>query len=205
MICARACRLLGLTGLLLFLLAAFTPLSNIVGRRLAVPSQPGPAQAVVTLGAGLESEGVLSDNSLRRALTGILLCRKGLASLIVFSGPASRFKIAEADVRAEMARGLGVLPDAILTDTQARTTREEAERISALLRPREVRRILLVTDSLHMARARRLFEHTGLQVFPVGADDVSLEVETPEMRLRLTRTILQEVLATVYYRATGYI
>jgi uncharacterized SAM-binding protein YcdF (DUF218 family) len=201
----RVCRLLGVTGFLLFLLAAFTPLPNIVGRRLAVPSRPGPAQAVVALGAGFNSEGVLSEGSLRRALSGILLYREGLAPVIVFSGPSFTHNVPEALVRAEMARDLGVKADAILTETTARTTREEASLIGALLRPREVRRILLVTDSLHMVRARRLFERTGLQVLPVDADDVSLEANSPEGRLRLTRRILQEVLAIAYYRAAGYI
>ncbi len=205
MMWGRVCRLIGLAGILLFLLAAFTPLPNIVGRRLAVPSQPGPAQAVVALGAGLDSEGVLGEGSLRRALSGILLYREGLAPIIVFSGPAFRFRVPEALVRAEMARGLGVKADAILTDTTARTTREEASRISALLHPREIRRILLVTDSLHMVRARRLFERAGLQVLPVDADDVSLEADSPEGRLQLTRRVLQEVLAIAYYRAAGYI
>ncbi len=205
MMWGRVCRLLGLAGILFFLLAAFTPLPNVVARRLAVPSRPGPAQAVVVLGAGLESEGVLSEASLRRTLAGIFACREGLAPVIVFSGPAFRFKVPEAIVRSEMARGLGVKADAILTDAAGRTTREEASRISVLLRAREVRRILLVTDSFHMVRARRLFERAGLQVLPVGADDFSIEADSPEGRLGLTRRVLQEMFGIVYYRAAGYI
>ncbi len=201
----RLCRVAGVAGLLVFLLAAFTPVPNLVGRRLAVDSRPGPAQAVVALGAGLQSEGVLSEASLRRALTGILLCREGLAPDIVFSGPAFVYKVPEAIVRAEIARNLGLKPDAILTETTARTTLEEASRIGALLRPRGIRRILLVTDSLHMVRARRLFERTGLQVLPVDADDVSLDASTPEGRLQLTRKLLQEALAIAYYRVAGYL
>ncbi len=205
MMWGRVCRLLGLTGILFFLLVAYTPLSNVVARRLAVPSRPGPAQAVVVLGAGLQSEGVLSQASFRSAFAGILLCREGLAPIIVFTGPAFQYEEPEALLRAEMARRLGLKADAILTDTTARTTREEASRTSALLHPREVRRILLVTDSLHMVRARRLFERAGLQVLPVAADEFSLEAGSPEGRLELTRRILQEAFGIMYYRAAGYI
>lgn len=201
----RICRLLGLAGVALFIASAFTPLPNLLSRWVATPSRLEPAEAIVVLGGGVQPDGVLSNGSLRRALLGIKLHRKGLASFLVFSGPAEDEGSVEAAVRAELARELGILPEVILTETKARTTRQEAVRVGALLRPRGVRRILLVTDSQHMARARGLFEGAGFEVFAAPADDLSDRVYWPEERLRLMRRILQELLAGLYYWMAGYL
>ena len=202
---ARIFRLLGLSGVILFFTSAFTPLPNFLARWVSTPSRLESAEAIVVLGGGLQPGGVLSNASLRRAIHGIALHRKGLASLLVFSGPARDEAPAEAAVRAELARQLEISPEAILTEAEAWTTREEAVRVGALLRPRGVRRILLVTDSQHMMRARQLFEHAGFEVLAAPADDFSNSVYGPEDRLRLMRRILEELLARLYYQVAGYL
>ena len=93
----------------------------------------------------------------------------------------------------------------ILTETGARTTREEAARIARRLEPRAVRRILLVTDSEHLTRAMALFERAGLEVLPAPADSVSPATEGPEGRLELLRRLSQELMARLYYRLAGYL
>lgn len=200
----HACRLLGLAGVTLFLLIAYTPLPNLLSRELETPSHIEQAEAVVVLGSGHFPDGLLTDASLRRAIHGIVLHRKGLAPLLIFLGPAPyRNRPAEAEIRAVLARDLGVSPEAILTETKANTTREEVVRVSALLRPRRVRRILLVTDSQHMFRAQRLFERAGFEVLPAVADNMSNLTDSPEDRFKLTRRALQEILARVYYWVAG--
>lgn len=201
----RLCRALGVVGVACFVASAYTPLPNLLSRGLASPTRVEPAEAIVVLASGVSEDGLLGGQSLRRAVHGIVLQRKGLAPLLVLSGPAPDKGPAEALVRDELARELGISPDAILTETEARTTREEAIRIGAVLRQRQVRRILLVTSSQHMMRARRLFERGGFEVFPASADDVSDTDRTPEGRLKLTRQALQEVLARIYYRVAGYL
>ena len=74
----------------------------------------------------------------------------------------------------------------------------------ATLRVRGARRILLVTDSLHLVRARPLFEQAGLQVLPAPTDDRLAEVSTPSARVALALHLLQEGLARLYYRVAGY-
>lgn len=202
---AGICRLLGLAGVVLFLAAAFTPLPNLLIRLLGTPAHLEPAGAVVVLGAGVEPNGVLGDTSMRRALNGMVLHRKGLAPLLLFSGPGRGEGPAEAEVRAEMARALGIGPEVILTESEAQTTREEADNSGAILRERGVGRILLVTGAHHMARAQRLFERAGFEVLAAPTDEVSSLTSSPEGRLRLMRRILQELLARFYYRAAGYL
>ncbi|HSB80592.1 MAG TPA: YdcF family protein [Candidatus Methylomirabilis sp.] len=200
-----ACRALGLVGVACFFAFAFTPLPNFIGTRLEIPSQLETAGAIVVLGAGVSEDGVLGDDSLRRAMQGILLQRRGLAPLLVLSGPAIKNGPTEAAVRGELARGLGVPSKAILTEDTARTTREEAIRIGELLRARQVRRILLVTSPYHMLRAQPLFERAGFEVHPATTEDGSRTDSSPEGRLKLMRQVLQEVLARLYYRVAGYL
>lgn len=202
---AWTCRLLGLAVVLLFLVTAFTALPNFLSRCLQTPSRLEAAGAIVVLGAGVEPDGVLSDASMRRALEGMVLYRRGLAPLLLFSGPGRGGGPEEAEIRAELARALGISPEAILTEGGAETTREEAVKSRKLLRERDVRRILLVTGSHHMARAQRLFEHVGLEVLAAPTDEFSSNVSHPEGRLRLMRRTLQELLARFYYRVAGYL
>lgn len=203
--CALSLRLLGLVGVLAFVASAFTEVPNI----LAALNNPRPrldhADAIVVLGAGIYPDGVLTSASLRRAVNGIVLYRRGLARLLVFTGPSWNGRDAESAVRAELARQLGVSPEVILTEQEARTTREEAVRLRTRLGSRGIRRILLVTDSQHMLRAQGLFERAGFEVLPAPADDFSTAAAEPEERLRLMRRIAQEFVARFYYRLAGYL
>jgi len=200
-------RILGTAVLAGFLASAFTPLPNVLSRNLRTPSQLDAAEAIVVLGAGAQTDGTLGDGSLRRALLGILLLRNGLAPVVLFSGPAPNRSGSrtEAEIRADLARGLGVPNEAVLLMADAYTTREEASRAWLLLASRQVRRILLVTDAQHMARARALFTQVGVEVLPATTEEVSSVARTPEDRLRLMRAVLGEALARLYYRTAGYL
>jgi uncharacterized SAM-binding protein YcdF (DUF218 family) len=201
----RLIQILGATAVVAFLLAGFTPLPNALYRWAGIPPQLQPAAAIVVLGGGLDAPGVLSNNSLRRMIHGIVLFHRGLAPLLAISGPANRRDGSdEAEVRAEMARLFGVSPAAIVTETSALTTREEAARMAALLQPLGASTILLVTSYEHMARSRMLFEKVGFTVHPAPVDDLS-DAQKPEMRLRWIRRLAQEFLARTYYRIAGYL
>jgi uncharacterized SAM-binding protein YcdF (DUF218 family) len=197
-------RLLGFGAVLLFLAAGFTPLPNIVNRWASVPAQAEPAEAIVVLGGGLSTAGVLNEASLRRALYGIKLYYQGLAPLLAFAGPAYELSPEESRIRAEMAGLFGVPPAAIVTEATARTTREEAAQLAALLQSRGVRQVLLVTSDEHMLRSRRLFERAGFTVLPAPVDDLS-HPRKPEARLWLMQRVTQEFLARAYYWAAGYL
>jgi uncharacterized SAM-binding protein YcdF (DUF218 family) len=142
---------------------------------------------------------------MRRAIHGILLLRKGLAPLLVFSGAPGAYGVAEAEARAALARELGVPPEVILIEETAHTTREEASRVGAVLRTRGIRRVLLVADWEGMRRAQGVFERAGLEVFPAPVDDVPGLTDTPEGRLQLLRRVLEELSAAFYYRLVGYL
>ena len=197
-------RALGMAGVLLFFLTAFTPLPNLLDHWTGIPARLVPAEAIVVLAGGVNAQGVLNESSLRRTLHAILLYRQGFAPRLVFSGPANKHGIVEAEIRAEMARQLGIAPTAILTESRVHTTREEAARMASLLQPLGIRTILLVTNREHMARSQPLFEQVGFTVHPAPVDELSLAA-VPEARLQLTRQVLEEFLARLYYRLAGYL
>lgn len=198
-------RLLGAGALVAFALAAFSPLPNLVAALVAVPPDPGQADAIVVLGGGAEwSHGELSSTALHRTIRGIRLYREGLAPLLVFSGAQGRAVPTPSARRRALALACEVPGPAILTDEGATTTRDEAERVAGLLRPRGVRSILLVTDPYHMVRARHLFERAGFAVRPAPANDVADPAEAPGARLALMSRAAQEILAIAYYRIAGY-
>jgi len=195
-----ALRLLGGTTLLAFALCAFTPLPNALCRRETAAAAPRPAQAIVVLGSNMTRDGMLSASSLRRALHGILLYRRGLAPWLVFLGPRIPSGQSQSEARAALALECGIPPEAILTGEGMWTTRDEAEGVKGLLAPKGARTILLVTGALHMGRARRLFERAGFEVIPAPLNDASCESVAPEARLGLTLSLLQELLARAYNR-----
>ncbi|MBI4636100.1 MAG: YdcF family protein [Candidatus Rokubacteria bacterium] len=193
-------RLVGVLGVVLFLASAFTPLPNLLAGALATRPRVERADAIVALGGGVFPDGKLRQSSLRRVLEGIVLYRQGLAPRLVLLGPAS-----EAERRVALANQLGVPPEALLIDDGAWTTREEAERMKRLLAPHGVRRILLVANSQHQARARALFERAGFEVLAANADEFSYAATLPEDRLDLMRRTVREFVALLYYRAAGYL
>jgi uncharacterized SAM-binding protein YcdF (DUF218 family) len=196
-------RAAGAAVLALFLAAAFTPLANALHARLLVAPRLERAEAIVVLGAGVSSLGTLSDSSLRRALLGIELQRRGLAPRVVLLGPTTG-DVDEAAIRGALARSLGVRDDAIGLVTGGRTTREEAARTRAALGP-AARRILLVTGGLHMTRAAALYERAGFEVLPAPVDDASGGGVSPQSRLALLVRVGTELTARAYHRAAGYL
>ena len=190
-------RILGFAGLLVFVAAAFTPLPNRLNAWMAGSPQLESADAIVVLGrGGADSDGVLTNRSLRRVLHGVELYRSGLAPLLVLSGTGE-----ETGARSVLVQGLGVPAAAILEVSSVHTTREEAERIGQLLLPRNQRRILLVGDPIDMPRTRAVMERVGFAVLP--APTAATGPSLPEGRLALLRDIATELAGLAYYRVTG--
>lgn len=197
-------RIVGVVVLLVTVIAAFSPLPDLLVEWFTAPTDEGGADAIVVLGGGgVWGGGVLSAISARRTLHGIILYRQGRAPLLVLSGSPLQEQPSEIELRHRLALDLGVPPHAILNYSEAQTTREEATGIGRMLRERGVHRILLVTDGLHMARAGRLFQAAGLDVVRAPVSDGPTAGRSPGSRLFLTSRVVQELLAQIYYRLMG--
>ncbi len=135
------------------------------------------ADAIVVLGGGLRSDSPEygrpqpSLSSLERLRYGVWLQRRLNLPLLLSSGNTdpARSQLSEAAAMAAVARDEFQLGPVELEE-KSRTTWENAEQCAALLLPRNLRRILLVTDLHHMRRARNCFEAEGFTVLaaPVG-------------------------------------
>jgi uncharacterized SAM-binding protein YcdF (DUF218 family) len=195
----------GAVSLAAFFAAAYTPLTTALELRPVERPVLFRADAIVVLGAGMAPDGVLNDASLDRLVEGIVLFRRGLAPRLMLLGPGHRQGPTEAEVRAALARDLGVPADALLVEARGLTTRQEAALVAARMRETGGRRILLVTGTYHMPRARLLFEREGLDVAPAPVVEISPVTDQPDARLELGRLLLQEALARVYYRVAGFL
>jgi uncharacterized SAM-binding protein YcdF (DUF218 family) len=196
----------GLVTVVAYALVAFTPISGRIAEYPAGPPETQalePASAIVALGAGLSFSRVLSARSLHRTVHAVTLYRRGLAPLLVLLGPTQGRGPEEAGLRAELARELGVPPGAILADAQGRTTGEEALRVKALLAPRGVKKILLVTGFHHMPRARQFFAAAGFEVVPAPLDEMYGQPDRPGDRIVLIQMVLREFLARQANRLLG--
>lgn len=195
---------LGLLAVAGFLAFAFTPLPNWWHGRIALAPHMAPADAIVVLGAGVSDGGVLTHHSLRRAVEGVRLHRLGLAPKVLLLGPQRHAGPSEAVVRARLARDLGVDPQSLEVEARGTTTRHEAALAWEHLGP-ERRRILLVTGSYHMPRAKATFERAGFEVFPAPSYDLDPGADEPAGRIALGRGLIHELLARAYYRVSGYL
>jgi len=190
-------RYVGLIALLLFALSAFAPLANLLNTLMAGQAHVEPSDAIVVMGrGGADSDGVLTNRSLRRVLLGVDLYNNALAPVLLLSGTTG-----EAEARKTLARGLGVPDKDILVSAKARTTREEAAEIRKILLPLGRHRILLVADPIDMPRSRALMERAGFVVHPVPT--AASGPSNPESRLGLVRDITIELFAWAYYRLAG--
>ncbi|WP_437587302.1 YdcF family protein [Sorangium sp. So ce1000] len=192
----------GVVGLAAFAVAAFTPAAAPLDRWMASAPDAGQADAVVVLGADVDPDGRLPEDSLRRAVEAVALYREGRAPLVLMLGSRNG-EASEAESRARLAQGLGVPASALLTEPRGLTTAVEAQRSAELLLPRGARRILLVTGAHRILRARRLFERAGFEVLAAPVAEGSPASNIPGERLSAIGRLLQELAARALARLRG--
>jgi len=105
----------------------------------------------------------------------------------------------------------GVPSDRVLDESSSETTVDQARCVDALLRPRGIRRVVLVTSPAHMKRALAVFRAVGMD--PIGSiAPVRSELEPPQPlflpngeSLSLSDDALYEYSAFAYYRMRGWV
>lgn len=152
--------------------------------------QAAPADAIVVLGAAAYDArpSPVFQERIRHALD---LYRRGYAGTLVFTGGygyGARFS--ESQVARRYALREGVPADAILIETLSRTTYENLRQARALMLERGLRRVIVVSDPPHMARALRLARRLGID---------ALGSATPSSRFRSFRTRWRFLAREVYF------
>jgi len=174
------------------------------------------AGAIVVLGGGRDlgapEYGADSPSavSLQRLRYGVWLQRRRALPLVVSGGAPFSGTGSEAAVLHRVARDeFGAKP--VWSEDRSRTTAENARNSAALLQRRGIRRVLLVTDSLHMRRAVGAFQAAGLQVVAAptgfhtpGYMDRSWRAWLPAAAaLKRSKRALHEYLGMAWYWMNG--
>jgi uncharacterized SAM-binding protein YcdF (DUF218 family)/lysophospholipase L1-like esterase len=180
----------------------YTHLADYAVGPLLSTATTGDADAIVVAGAGVTGPCVPNNYAVRRAMLAARLWRQGRAPFILFTGghePSLDCPI--SDVMGGLASELGVPPDRIQTERASRNTHENAVLSAPILRAQGVKRIILVTDRLHMWRCGAVFEQQG---FVVERAPVPV-YESHTDNLSMLRAGLREYLALGYYWKQGWL
>lgn len=153
-----------------------------------------PADAIIVLGAAAY-DARPSPVFEERIRHGLSLYQKGLAPRLIFTGgfggKSARF--AESEVARRYALRHDIPDEAILIETHSRSTRQNLIYARELMNAHGMRRVILVSDPLHMARALRLSGELGID---------AVASATPSTRFRSLRSswrfLLQEVVLFHY-------
>ena len=174
---------------------------RIVSPLLATDT-PGQFDAIVVLGAGIVGPCVPNDHAVRRTLLGVRLWREGRGPVLVFTGGRPRgHQCAIGDIMAGFARELGVPGDRIVVEAKSRNTHENATFSAPMLRGLGAKRLLLVTDRMHMKRATGSFEHEG---FSTGRAAVPVYLGHPD-NVSMLYAGVREFFAYRFYVHKGWI
>jgi uncharacterized SAM-binding protein YcdF (DUF218 family) len=176
----RPCAGLALSGVALTALAAMstlagallllTPLEN--RSPPVISAQDSGAQAIVVLGGGrllnapeYSGRDMPSHQTLMRLRYAAKLHRKTGLPLLVSGGAPEGAGEPEAVLMARSLAEDFAVPVQWIED-RSFDTAQNAAFSAPLLMQADVRRILLVTDGVHMPRSRAVFERAGMEVIP---------------------------------------
>ena len=134
------------------------------------------ADAIVVLGGGayewtLRTSVNPDDLVNSRLAAGARAWRAGRAPIIILSGGRGRPGHTEAQNMAKAMARFDIPASALLLEQRSRDTRDNAAFTAALAREHGMKRVLLVTSSLHMPRASLLFQNAGVDVVPVSVPE----------------------------------
>ena len=183
------------------LLINATTVVDLAVAPLMVADTGGTGDAIVVLGAGRSGPECLPNGSgTQRVLLAARLLGQGRGPMVVFTGGPAGAPCTIAAAMEHLALDLGVPASRIALEAGALSTRENAERAAPLLRGLGVRRVLLVTDRLHLRRASGAFEALGFEVERAGVEAYLHTTDNVDLAVAGAR----EFLAYAYYRARGW-
>jgi uncharacterized SAM-binding protein YcdF (DUF218 family) len=188
-------RALGFVSVALVLLAAWVAFDIW---NYDTHSDTGTADAALVLGAAVAGDRPtpVFEERLRYAVE---LYRAGKVRALVMTGGKNPYDaVGEAEAGRVWALAAGVPAEAILVETQSRTTKQNIDFAAPILAQHQLARVLVVSDPLHLRRAVTMARDLGIDASPAA---------TPTTRYQTLGTQLpmlaREVWFTLVYRITG--
>jgi uncharacterized SAM-binding protein YcdF (DUF218 family) len=114
---------------------------------------------------------VLGEDTLARCMHAAEIYRRGARRPVVVAGgdfDTLAPGLTLADLMRDFLVKQGVSADDVLVERRSASTYENARNCQDLLAPRKIRRVVLVTDAIHLLRAERCFQAFGFDVVPSG-------------------------------------
>jgi uncharacterized SAM-binding protein YcdF (DUF218 family) len=138
--------------------------------RQARTDQTRPTEAIIVLGTAQYNgwPGPVFRARLDRAIE---LWRAGYAPLLVVTGgkmPGDGYT--EAEAAWAYLTDAGVPAEAIVIENAASDTWESMQGVAALLQPRDINEVIVVSDGFHLFRARMMARDVGLQAWGSPAE-----------------------------------
>jgi uncharacterized SAM-binding protein YcdF (DUF218 family) len=178
--------IVGLAATYLFVISPPGAALAVEGLNRFLPVDPGQAaDAIVVLGRGP----FLNDERSQKAAQ---FWRERRAPIILATGHH------EAHHLLALIMAQGVPERALLEEPNARTTEENAVLSAQMLRQRQARRLILITDSPHMLRSLLTFRSLGFDVIP---EPIPLPSDLSSIEVSLTA--LREYVGLMSYASAG--
>ena len=162
--------------------------------KYASQDQAAPSDAIAVFGAA-EYDGKPSPVFRARLDHALALYRRGIAPLIVTLGGNGGDQYSEGGVGRQYLEGQGVPEEAIIAETESRTTEDSARRIAVIARANGLRRLVIVSDATHLFRIHEICAADGLNVLTSPRPRVGVEGESEEFE-----RFAHEILSYTFWR-----
>jgi uncharacterized SAM-binding protein YcdF (DUF218 family) len=190
-----------------------TPLTNAIASRWVRTDRFSrtPVDAAVVLSGTVNPNTTMGGNALDNMLFGLQLVRAGRAGALVTTTVEQKFPGESVSSVVDQARIMALAGSQVrwLRTAPTGSTRDEAVRSAELLIPLGIRRIAVVAAPMHTRRACSTFEAVGFVVtcIPslVRSPGAGNPGPWPADRLRVFGDWVYEVIATLKYRAAGWL
>jgi len=186
-------------GLLIFI--TLTPFDQWYARRLSGGFNDPKGEVLIVLGGSID-DGVLGQSSYLRARYAAWAYHEDGFQYVVISGAGEPVPVAQG--MSDLLQAAGVPKRAIILETAARSTLENARNTKSLLEQINGRRVLLTSD-YHMFRALRTFRKAGVDVIPRPIPDGVKRGNSFSGRWPAFLDEAAETAKIFYYRGRGWI
>jgi uncharacterized SAM-binding protein YcdF (DUF218 family) len=162
-------------------------------RYFANTDQAAKADAIVVFGAA-EYAGKPSPVYRARLDRAHSLFDRGIAPLVITLGGSGGDGFTEGGVGQDYLMGAGVPESAIIAETHSRNTSESVARLTVIVRANNLRRLVVVSDPMHMFRIHAICAANGLDVLtsprpPSAATEEHVPPSDPILHEILTYTL----------------
>ena len=143
-----------------------------------------------------------------RFFVGVQLVKMGKADRLIFTRGKMPWSESppEGELLEQKALEMGIFPEQILLTSIVSNTAEESAAVKDLMAERQLNKIILVTSSFHLPRAKLLFDQVGVETYPYPTDfkvasrDITWLHFIPSAdALRNTSSGIREYLGRIYY------